>query len=287
MFSADSQEIRGRTVFLERNGADAAGPFDKCGIAHRDVAGEGPDCREAQVAGLHRAAAVLFQMAEEGCHAVGGQIFDREPLHCLAAALGHEGQQQRQAVPITLQGIDRQIALGREVFHEEALDPCAESGVAFRHGLRPLSDAARHPGSGFARRSARTGGWPRRASPGSSICRPGWPPRCRGRDRLKAPAGAFERRPPRDARRSGGGWQSCGVANAGRAPGIRVFCRFRLPEVSYGRHDPRWPFSAATRRGRQGRWMPIPRGGGRCVRMAAYRRSTLARSAPTGTRRLL
>ena len=104
------------------------------GVAAGDEAGEGADRRQALVAGLRGAAPVILDMVEELSHAPGREIVHREPLDRLTGLGADERKKEREGVAVTLLRVAGEVALGDDVFGQEAAEPGAE-GAWTTHGL--------------------------------------------------------------------------------------------------------------------------------------------------------
>ena len=85
-------------------------------IATGDESGEGADCRQALIAGGHRAAALDFEIGEELKHARGSKVAYREAVDRLAGLVTDERQQQGEGVPVALLRVGGEIALGDDMF---------------------------------------------------------------------------------------------------------------------------------------------------------------------------
>ena len=96
------------------------------GIAAGDEAREGTDRRQALVAGLYGAAPVILEMGEELQHAPGREILHREEVDRLAGPGANERQQEGEGVPVALLCVAGKVALGDDVFGQEAAEPGAE-----------------------------------------------------------------------------------------------------------------------------------------------------------------
>ena len=115
-----------RRGLLHGNRADIAAPLQVAGIATGDEACEGANRSQALIAGLHGAAAVFLDMGEELQHAPGREVVHRKPVDRLAGLGAHERQQESEGVPIALLRVPGEVALGDNVFGQEAPQPGAE-----------------------------------------------------------------------------------------------------------------------------------------------------------------
>ena len=104
------------------------------GVAAGDEAREGTDRRQPLVAGLRGAAAVILDMVEELSHAPGREIVYREPLDRRAGPGADEREKEGEGVAVTLLRVAGEVALGDDVFGQEAAEPGAE-GAWITHGL--------------------------------------------------------------------------------------------------------------------------------------------------------
>ena len=104
------------------------------GVAAGDEARKGADRRQPLVAGLHGAAAVILEMGEELEHAPGWEIVNCKAVDGLAGPGRDERQQQGEGVPVALPGVSGEVALGDDVFGQEAAQPGAE-GAGITHGF--------------------------------------------------------------------------------------------------------------------------------------------------------
>ena len=111
---------RTRHGFLCCNGADLRTPVEMGRVAAGDKASEGPDRRQALVAGLHRAGAFLLEVDKELKHPRGCEIGHGQPVHRLAGLGADERQQQGKAVAVALLGVAGEPALGDDVVGQEA-----------------------------------------------------------------------------------------------------------------------------------------------------------------------
>ena len=84
---------RTRHGFLGCNGADLRAPVEMGRIAARDEAGEGAQRRQALVAGLHRAAALLLEVGKELQHPRRREILDSQPVDRFASLVADEREQ--------------------------------------------------------------------------------------------------------------------------------------------------------------------------------------------------
>ena len=99
-----------RRCLLQGNRTDIGAPLEIAGIAAGDEAGEGADRRQALVAGLHGAAAVILEMGEELQHTPGREILHRKPVDRLAGPGADERQQEGKGVPVALLRVASEIA---------------------------------------------------------------------------------------------------------------------------------------------------------------------------------
>ena len=106
------------------------------GIAAGEEAREGADRRQPLVAGLHGAAAVILEMVEELAHAPCREILHRDPFNRFAGLAAYERQQEDEGVAVALLRVAGEVALGDDVFGQEAAQPGAE-GAGITHGLSP------------------------------------------------------------------------------------------------------------------------------------------------------
>ena len=123
-----------RRCLLGGDGADTCAPLEMSGVAAGDEAGEGADRRQALVAGLRGAAAVILDMVEELSHAPGREIVHRKPLDRLTGLGADEREKEGEGVAVTLLRVAGEVALGDDVFGQEAAEPGAE-GAWITHGL--------------------------------------------------------------------------------------------------------------------------------------------------------
>ena len=96
------------------------------GVAAGDEAGEGADRRQALVAGLRGAAAVILDMVEELSHAPGREIVHRKPLDRLTGLGADEREKEGEGVAVTLLRVAGEVALGDDVFGQEAAERCLD-----------------------------------------------------------------------------------------------------------------------------------------------------------------
>ena len=113
---------------------DAAAPFEMAWIAAGDEAREGADRREPLVAGLHGAAAVVFEVVEELPYAPGREVLNRDPIDGLADPGANEGEEEGEGIAVALLRVAGEVALGDDVLGEEAAQPGAER-AGLTHGL--------------------------------------------------------------------------------------------------------------------------------------------------------
>ena len=123
-----------RGGLLQGDGTDIGAPLQKRRVATGDESGEGADGRQALIAGGHGAAALGFQIGEKLKHARGCQVAQREAVDRLAGLGADERQQQGEGVPVALLRVGGEVALGDDVFGQEAAQPRAEC-LGITHGL--------------------------------------------------------------------------------------------------------------------------------------------------------
>ena len=172
---------------LGPDGTDAAAPFDMDRIAAAHEAGKGADRRQALVAGLYGAAAVVFQIGQEPQHAPDSQVVYGQAVNGFSKRAADERQQQREGVPVALLGVAGQVALGHDVFAEETPEPSAQR-MDITHRFLPF-------------RSVRSAARLVAAAAASLKDRLGCPPGLDDRDRSRGSAGAVAHRRPADTKR--------------------------------------------------------------------------------------
>ncbi len=123
-----------RRGLLRGNRTDTATPLDRFGIAAGDEACEGADRRQPLVAGLHGAAAVILEIVEELAHVPGREVLHRDPFDWLAGLGADERQQECEGIAVALLCVAGEVALGDDVFGQEAAQPGAER-AGITHGL--------------------------------------------------------------------------------------------------------------------------------------------------------
>ena len=96
------------------------------GVAAGDEAREGADHRQSLITGLDGAPAVVLEMVEELPHAPGREILHREPLDRFAGLGADERQQEGEGVAVALLRVAGEVALGDDVFGQEAAEPGTE-----------------------------------------------------------------------------------------------------------------------------------------------------------------
>ena len=108
------------------------------------------DAAQPQIARAATTMSVLLQMVEELTHDRWRYILHRHPINGTAAMRAGKWKQQSQRVAVADLGIPCEIALGHQMFEQEATHPVPQQ-VLVSHGYL------------LAARSWQSVGWPREA----------------------------------------------------------------------------------------------------------------------------
>ena len=140
-----------RRCLLQCNRADIGAPPEMAGIAAGDEAREGANRRQALVASLHGAAAVLLEMGEELQHAPGREILHGEVVDRLAGPGADERQQKGEGAYGRGRDEDRPLLIGSVKTNIGRLELAAgvagviKTVVAMKRGLIPKHLHFRNP----------------------------------------------------------------------------------------------------------------------------------------------